>query len=59
MKVESKNCRKKVDGRKGKIFCCLYCKSAFQYEKDKNKAPTRFQIVDRQLKLNVRVHLAP
>lgn len=45
-------CKEKFEGRSNKVFCSLYCKSAYNYEKDKNKPPTRFKIVDKQLKLN-------
>ena len=46
------NCKEEFKGRSNKVFCSLYCKSAYNYEKDKNKPPTRFKIVDKQLKLN-------
>lgn len=48
-------CGKELFGRSDKKYCNDYCKSAFHYEKDKNKEPTRFQIVDKQLKLNRRI----
>ena len=46
------NCNEAFEGRANKLFCSLYCKSAYNYEKDKNKPPTRFKIVDNQLRLN-------
>lgn len=49
------NCKEEVMGRKDKIFCTPYCKSAYHYEKDKDNPPTRFQQIDHQLKLNRRI----
>jgi len=49
------NCKEPFEGRKNKTFCSLYCKSAYHYEKDKDKALTRFQIVDKQLRLNRKI----
>lgn len=46
------NCNEEIEGRKNKTFCNPYCKSAYHYEKDKNKPPTRYKTVDKQLKLN-------
>lgn len=46
------NCNEKFEGRLNKVFCSLYCKSAYNYEKDKNKPLTRFKVIDKQLKLN-------
>ena len=46
------NCNEAFEGRANKLFCSLYCKSAHNYEKDKKKPPTRFKIVDNQLRLN-------
>ncbi len=46
------SCNKEFEGRENKVFCSLYCKSAYNYKKDKNKPPTRFRIVDNQLRLN-------
>ena len=49
------NCSEEIKGRKNKTFCTLYCKSAYHYEKDKNKPPTRYKAVDTQLKLNRKI----
>ena len=49
------NCNKEIKGRKNKVFCNPYCKSSYHYEKDKNKPPTRFKVVDEQLKHNRRL----
>ena len=49
------NCKEEIVGRKNKVFCTPYCKSAFNYEKDKNKPLTRFKVVDNQLKLNSKI----
>jgi hypothetical protein len=49
------NCSKEIIGRKNKAFCTPYCKSAYHYEKDKNKPLTRFKIIDIQLKLNRKI----
>ena len=49
------NCNEEFEGRLNKVFCSLYCKSAFNYKKDKNKPLTRFRIVDNQLRLNRKI----
>lgn len=49
---QCRNCKEEFEGRLNKVFCSLYCKSAYNYEKDKNKPLTRFKIVDKQLKFN-------
>ena len=55
MNESCKYCDKELNGRKGKMFCNHYCKSTFHNEKDKNKPPTIFQLIDKQLKLNRRL----
>jgi hypothetical protein len=49
------SCNESFEGRKNKTFCSLYCKSAFNYDKDKNKPLTRFGMVDKQLRLNRKI----
>ena len=49
------SCNEPLEGRVDKKFCNAYCKSAYHYEKDKNKPPSRFQKIDKQLKLNRRL----
>ena len=48
-------CNEEFRGRENKVFCSLYCKSAYNYEKDKNKPLTRFRAVDNQLRLNRKI----
>ena len=52
---ECPNCSKQFEGRLNKVFCSLYCKSSFNYIKDKNRIPTRFRVVDTQLRLNRKI----
>ena len=52
---DCKNCGKKLEGRKDKIYCSTYCRSAFQYKENKNKEGTLYQRIDSQLKLNRRI----
>ena len=49
------NCETELIGRIDKKFCDEYCKSAYNYVKDKNKPKTRFQTVDDQLRLNRKI----
>lgn len=49
------NCKEEFEGRLNKVFCSVYCKSAYNYEKDKNKPPTRYQSVEKKLKHNRRL----
>lgn len=49
------NCQEPFEGRSDKIFCSRYCKSNFNYHRDKNVHQTRFKQVDSQLKLNRRI----
>lgn len=46
------NCKEKSEGRLGKKFCSEYCKSNYNYEKNKLKENTFFKKVDQQLKFN-------
>ena len=50
-----KNCDKELEGRRDKIYCSSYCRSAFQYSENKEKEGTMYQKIDRQLKLNRRL----
>ncbi|MBI4648075.1 MAG: hypothetical protein HY738_16190 [Bacteroidia bacterium] len=49
------DCKKPLDGRSDKKFCSVYCKSAYQYKKNKEKEPTMFVFIDKQLKTNRRI----
>ncbi len=49
------NCNEELIGRPDKLFCNPYCKSNYHYENKKNQAPTLFQKIDKQLKLNRRL----
>ena len=51
-KVICLNCDLETEGRKGKKFCSDYCKSNYNYEKNKEKENTFFKKVDLQLKRN-------
>jgi len=45
-------CNEKIEGRIDKIYCSVYCKSSYHYEKNKSKEISRFQLVNEQLKRN-------
>ena len=47
-----KECEKILEGRSDKLFCSEYCKSAYHYEKNRNKKATKFKQIDTQIKLN-------
>lgn len=49
------NCKEDLTGRYDKLFCDAYCKSAFHYNKNKEKSKTRFKLVDEHLKTNRRI----
>lgn len=49
------NCKELLFGRIDKVFCNEYCKSAFNYLKNKNKEITRFRLVNNYLKTNRKV----
>ncbi|MFK7787253.1 MAG: hypothetical protein AB8B56_19175 [Crocinitomicaceae bacterium] len=49
------NCNTPIDGRAGKKYCDNYCKSNFNYIKNKSKENTFFKNVDAQLKKNRRL----
>jgi len=55
MKKKCPNCNELIEGRIDKIFCNAYCKSNYHYELKKNRTPTIFQKIDKQLKLNRRL----
>jgi len=46
------NCEMIIEGRSDKIFCDDYCKSSFHYKKKQGKEKSRYEIIDKQLKLN-------
>jgi hypothetical protein len=49
---ECRYCNKELSGRTDKKFCDPQCKSAYQYQIEKNNPERFFNKVDNQLKLN-------
>jgi len=49
------NCDTELEGRVGKKYCSDYCKSNYNYEKNKLKENSLFKKIDNQLKLNRRL----
>ena len=49
------NCDTGLEGRVGKKYCSDYCKSNYNYEKNKLKENSLFKKIDNQLKLNRRL----
>ena len=52
------NCQESIEGRVGKKYCNEYCKSNYNYQKNKDNEFTLFAKIDKQLKLNRRLLLA-
>lgn len=52
---ECLHCGKPLEGRSDKKFCDPQCKSANQYEKEKQRPDRFYNKVDNQLKLNRRI----
>ncbi|WP_299903021.1 hypothetical protein [uncultured Aquimarina sp.] len=48
-------CNEKLEGRVGKKFCSSYCRSAFYYQRTKEKEDTLFKKIDVQLKTNRKI----
>ncbi|MFX0558089.1 hypothetical protein ACOCEA_14910 [Maribacter sp. CXY002] len=48
-------CGKELEGRTDKKFCDPQCKSAYQYQKEKQRPERFFNKVDNQLKLNRKI----
>ncbi len=48
-------CGKQLLGRTDKKYCNLHCKSAYQYQKEKQKPERFYNKVDNQLKLNRKI----
>lgn len=48
-------CGEVFEGRIDKVFCTSYCRSANQYQINKNKEESLFKTIDKQLKLNRRI----
>lgn len=46
------NCGEEIYGRIDKKFCNSYCKTNFHYQRRKSKEPSKFQLIDQQLKHN-------
>jgi len=49
------NCNKELIGRFDKKYCDAYCKSAYQYKRNKENEPSFYVAVDKQLKLNRKI----
>lgn len=49
------NCQKEISGRIGKKYCDDYCKSDYNYKKNKLKEQSFFKSIDLQLKKNRRI----
>ena len=49
------HCKKELQGRSDKKYCDAHCKSSYQYEESKKKAPRFYNKVDNQLKLNRKI----
>lgn len=54
-KKKCQHCNDTFEGRTDKIFCSDYCKSAFHYNRNKEKQKSRFKLVDDHLKTNRRI----
>lgn len=52
---ECLNCSKELEGRTDKKFCDPQCKSAYQYQKEKESPERFYNKVDNQLKLNRKI----
>ena len=50
-----KHCNKELQGRTDKKYCNLHCKSAYQYQLEKEQPERFYNIVDNQLKLNRKI----
>lgn len=50
-----KSCNEVLMGRSDQKFCSPYCKSAYHYQKGKDKEVSFFTKVDKQLKTNRRI----
>ena len=50
-----KSCHEVIEGRRDKLYCSDYCKSAFHYQKNLDKTPSVYEHIDKQLKLNRRI----
>ena len=55
MEKKCLNCKEEIIGRSDKIYCNDYCKSNFNYEKNKRKENSLFKQIDLQLKKNRRL----
>ena len=49
------SCKNELQGRSDKKFCDVHCKSSYQYQQSRLKAPRFYNKVDNQLKLNRRL----
>ncbi|GAA4277320.1 hypothetical protein [Aquimarina mytili] len=53
--VNCLHCANEIEGRTDKKFCSPYCRSAFHYQKNKEKEDTLFKTIDKQLKTNRKI----
>jgi len=51
-------CSKPIVGRKDKKFCSEYCRSAYHYQKNREKEKSLFKSIEQQLKKNRRILMA-
>ncbi len=49
------HCQKPLDGRADKKYCDRYCKSAHQYQRDKERPERFYTIVDNHLRMNRKI----
>ncbi len=55
MKVNCLHCNEEIKGRTDKKFCSPYCRSAFHYQKNRDKEESLFKTIDKQLKTNRKI----
>ncbi len=55
MTIHCLHCNEEIEGRTDKKFCSPYCRSAFHYQKNKEKEDTLFKTIDKQLKTNRKI----
>lgn len=48
-------CSKPLEGRRDKIYCSQYCKSAFQYAKDQSEEISIYKTIQNHLRLNRKI----
>lgn len=53
--IRCKHCGEILEKIRDKVFCSDYCRSAFQYQQNKDKEGSLYQQIDEQLKRNRRI----